>query len=312
LRFVGTAFGPEKELVEQEDIPFSSIVAPKLRRYFSWRHLLLPFELAISIVQAFITLQRWKPDVIVSAGGFVSVPLVWVGKLLSVPAVIHQQDLQPGLANKLMVPYAKKITVAFEDSLKHFPKGKAEWIGNPVRDLTPTTEEFSLDADYPIVFITGGGTGARALNNLVTADLCEFANVIHLTGKRKSSTPIDHPRYHQREFLGEAMKEAYAKADLVVARAGLGTISELAALGKPAIIIPMPGTHQEANADFLQEHGAAHILDQRSLTPETFTQEIQTLLGDEGKRQDYIKNVASLFPDNATEQFIAAINRIIS
>lgn len=270
LQFVGTYTGPEKPFIEKAGVPFTPIVAPKFRRYLTWRHLLLPFELLIAVLQAAIVLLRFRPDVIVSAAGFVAVPLVWVGWLFRIPALIHQQDIQPSLSNKLMQPFAKKITVAFEESLKHFPKDKTVLTGNPVRDLTPTTHEFGdLDADYPTVLIFGGGTGAQAINQLVSEELCEFANVIHITGKGRGGGHITHPHYHAYEILREEMKEALHVADVVVARAGIGTITELAALGKPAIIIPMPNTHQELNAQMLKKYNAAIVLNQEEVTEES-------------------------------------------
>lgn len=289
VRFIGTRDGPEQELVEAAGVSFSSIATAKLRRYFSGWNLLTPFQFAIAIFQACIKLLAWRPDLIVSAGGFVSVPLVWAGRIFGVPSIIHQQDLEPGLANKLMVSSASKITVAFEDSLKDFPAAKTAWTGNPVRDLTSTTNEFELDSDFPTVFITGGGTGAQAINDLVSDKLCEFANVIHLIGKGKTATKINHQRYHGREFLVDEMMEAYEKADLVVARGGLGTISELAALGKAAIIIPLPDTHQEKNAAFLAKHQAAIVLDQTELTPEEFGERIKKLLADPEQRAELEK-----------------------
>lgn len=311
MQFIGTTDGPERLIIQQVHIPFTAITAPKFRRYWSWRHLCIPFELFFGMLQSFVFLVRWRPDCIVSAGGFVSVPVLWVGWLLRIPSIIHQQDLQPGLANILMQPFAQTITVAFNDSLQYFPSHKSIWIGNPVRDLTPTTHIFSLDPAVPAVLIFGGGTGAQAINELVTAALCEYANVIHITGKGKSAQAIiTHPRYHAFELLNEEMKEALAKADLVVARAGLSTISELAALGKPSIIIPMPDSHQEKNAEFLQQHQAARILDQRTLTPQQFLSAIQELLQDSNMRTELSQNIHALHAPNASQQFVERITHI--
>src|SRR3989339_476496 len=182
VRFIGTYTGPERSIVLQYHISFYAILAPKFHRFLTWKHLLIPFEFFIAFFQSVVQLLRWRPDVIVSAGGFVSVPLVWVGWFLRIPAIIHQQDLLPGMANKLMQPFAHNITVAFENSLHYFPKNKTEWIGNPVRDLTPTTDVIHIDPAYRTVLIFGGGTGAMAINEFVGKQLCEFVNVIHIIG----------------------------------------------------------------------------------------------------------------------------------
>ncbi len=304
IYFVGTSFGPERILVEAQNIPFHRLVAPKLRRYMTWRHFVLPFELVVSFFQAWRTLSRIRPDLIVSAGGFVAVPLVFVGWLRGIKSMIHQQDLHPGLANKIMAPFAKEITVAFERSLSDFTKGKATWVGNPVKDLTPTTNSIIIDSAYSTVFIFGGGTGAQAINELVTKEICEIANIIHVIGKGRGGGTFSHPRYQVYELLNEEMNEAYAHADIVVCRAGLGTISELATLSKPAIVIPMPGTHQEANTEMLEEYDAAVVLDQRILTPQLFQKEVATLLHNTEKQKRLGKQIHLLIKENSHQAFI--------
>lgn len=303
VRWIGTRTGPERAFVEKAGVEFSWITTAKFHRYITPRLLIQPFSFLLAIGQAKWQLLKWRPDLIVSAAGFTAVPLTWVGWFWRIPSVIHQQDLHPSMSNKLMAPCARKITVAFEESVKHFGD-KAEWIGNPVRDLTPTTEEFTLDSNYPTVLITGGGTGAQALNELVTADLCEFANVIHLTGKGREGEmeQIEHERYHKYEFLGEEMKEALHKADVVVARAGLGTISELAALGKPAIIMPMPDTHQEANARMLAERSAAVVLNQKHTNAESFTMAVEKLATDAVAQKAVSENISALYKPEAEKR----------
>jgi UDP-N-acetylglucosamine--N-acetylmuramyl-(pentapeptide) pyrophosphoryl-undecaprenol N-acetylglucosamine transferase len=307
LYFIGTKNGPERESVERAGMQFTAITSTKVRRYLTIRHLLVPFQLALGKWQAFWALGRIKPDVIVSAGGFVDVPVIWMGWLRRIPSVIHQQDIHPGFAIKLMAPFARTITVAFEESLKDFPK--ARWIGNPVRDLTPTTDEFQIDAEVPTVMIMGGGTGAQAINELVTTKLCEQMNVIHVTGRGRQGKmeKIDHPRYHKREFLGEEMKEALHKADVVVSRAGLGSITELSTLGKPAIIIPMPNSHQEKNAQLLAQAHAAIVLQQQTLNTHTFYQAIQELLENEKEQLRLSQGLQHLMPTHATKKCIEVI-----
>lgn len=308
--FVGTPRGPEGELVRLRNIPFTTLVAPKLRRYFSLRTVFFPFELLLGLMQAVRILLQWKPDVMVTAGGYVAVPLGWVGWVLRVPLVVHQQDIKPGMANILLQPMATKMTVSLHESLAFFPKAKTQWIGNPVRNLTPTTSSFALDATVPTVLIMGGGTGAAAINNLVHEELCAYANVLHLTGKGKSGPAILHPRYHVFPFLDEELPEAYAKADVVVGRAGLGTMSELSALGKAAIIIPLPRTHQKANAQLLQRKNAAIVLAQKKLTPQLFTQEVHQLLTSPRRRDQLAINIRKLMPAHAAADFAATIEGI--
>jgi UDP-N-acetylglucosamine--N-acetylmuramyl-(pentapeptide) pyrophosphoryl-undecaprenol N-acetylglucosamine transferase len=299
VHWVGTVDGPERELVEAAGIPFSAIRAPKFRRYFTWKHLLMPYELVKGCMQAFQLLYAEKPAAIVTAGGFVSVPVVWMGWVRKVPALIHQQDVQLGLANFLMTPCATAFTVTFEASMKHFPRSKTLWTGNPVRDLTPTTHVFALDTSVPTVLVFGGGTGAHALNALVSTALCEIANVIHSTGKGKAAPAITHPRYHHSELLGEEMKEALRAATVVVCRAGLGTIAELSALRKPAIVVPLPGTHQERNAALLRKQHAAIVCEQKHLTPTSLVDTIRTILVDTKTQQQLGEAIGALNKPNS-------------
>ncbi|PIW37224.1 MAG: hypothetical protein COW24_01285 [Candidatus Kerfeldbacteria bacterium CG15_BIG_FIL_POST_REV_8_21_14_020_45_12] len=308
LFFIGTSHGAEEQLVSASGVSFYKIIAPKLRRYFSLRHLLIPFELTAGLIQSARLLRRLRPQAIVSAGGYVAFPVVLVGRLFGIPSILHQQDLRPGLTNKLLAPLAIKITVAFESSLSDYSAAKTSWIGNPVRDLSPTTNQIILNQSLPTVFIFGGGTGAQAINELVDAKLCKSANVIHITGRERGGKTINHPHYHSFEILGDAMAEAYAKADLVVCRAGLGTISELASLGMPAIIIPMPNTHQEDNAQLLKQKDAAIVLDQRGLTEVSFRGQIERLLTNVERRQQLTQAMGELLPTGANQLFIKTIH----
>lgn len=305
--FAGTPDGPEKALVNALDIPFRSIPAPRLRRFLTWRHVLVPFELIRSLIHSRRLIREWKPQVVVSAGGFVSVPIVWMASVRHVPSVIHQQDVRPGLANRLMERFASYITVSFPSSVDDFHGRITEWVGNPVRDLTPTTHQFKLDPKFPTIFIFGGGTGAQALNEMVRPDWCELANVIHVTGEGKTAQPIQHPRYHKFQFLGEEMKEALALADVVICRAGLGTISELAALKKPAIIIPLPQSHQEENGDWLKQHRAAVVLRQEETGPEGLLQQIRLLLKDGHQRTQLGERMSQLYRPDAADRLVEII-----
>jgi len=309
--FVGTRLGPERKLVMSRGIHYAYIVAPKFRRYVSLAHVLLPFQFIAGLVQSFVLLLMSRPGVIVSAGGYVSVPLVWIGWILRIPSVIHQQDVETGLASKLMKPFATRITVAFKDSLKDFNEKKTTWIGNPTRNLKSITNDLLLEEGVPTVLITGGGTGAQAINDLMSEELLQIAQVIHVTGEGKKGMDIRHPRYHKKEFLNDEMKEALAKATVVVSRAGLGTISELSKLGKASIIIPMPHTHQEKNAEMLQRHNAAIILEQEGLTKEVFASTIRELLRDRKYTRELEHNIKALSTEDANSLFVETILSVV-
>ncbi|MFA6485812.1 MAG: glycosyltransferase [Candidatus Magasanikbacteria bacterium] len=272
--WVGTADGPEKALVEELNIPYYIMGAGKWRRYFSFLNLIDLLKIFYAFIQSLIFLWQEKPQALISAGGFVSVPLHGAGWILGIPSWVHQQDVVPGLANKLMAPLAKQVTVALEQSLKYFSRKKTIWLGNPARQLSGITQAegknfFGFKFGAPVVFVVGGGTGSARLNQIMIEALPAWPKdwqIIHLVGRdrpretaSKASEVFDN--YHVFDFFTKEMRYAYAAADVVVARAGFNTITELALLSKAAILSPAPG-HQEANADFLKKHDAAWTLNQ--------------------------------------------------
>lgn len=309
--FVGTHFGPEELLVAETSkifsIKFIPILAGKFRRYFSWRNFTDFFNIGGAFFQCLIILKKEKPGLVMSAGAFVSVPLVFAAKLLHIPILIHQQDVRPGLANRLMAPFANKISVTFEESLKVYGP-KAVLTGNPysIPDLPSKEEifkEYDLDLSRPLILIYGGGTGATALNEFVKSNLLELLKVtqiVHLSGKGKM---IDLKKigYCPLEFLANKKLLAVMSAsDLVVSRAGLGSITDLSALHKPGILVPMPKTHQEDNALACQNKGAAIYLNQSDLN-EKLIITISELLNSEAKRKLLAENISHLIKPGAAE-----------
>ncbi len=315
----GTRTGPEKKIIEEYGISYQVLISGKLRRYFSMENLFLPFQLSIGLLQSLFLLILSRPCLILTAGSFVSVPLVWAAWLLGIPVLVHQQDIRVGLANKLMAPFAKKITVAFENGLSQFSAKKTFWTGNPIRpslreaDKKAAFKALDWDSDRPVVLIFGGGTGAEALNRLVYESLpylTGICNVLHITGKKRDlgfkipADPQIQARYRRYEFLSQGMANAYAVADLVVARGGLSTLSELAALKKAAILIPMPDTHQEDNMKMIRNKKAALVLDQKKLNARDFTIQIKMLLTDLPARRQMAERLNQLLPADAENKII--------
>lgn len=294
LTWIGTTDGPEARLVGAAGIPFHAVSAGKLRRYFSLSNFTDLFRIGRGFFQSLALLRRFRADVVVSAGGYVAVPVTWAAGILRIPVHVHQQDVLPGLANKLSLPFTSSLSVALESSVADFAGRKPVWTGNPVRPeiLTGSREEgmrlFALDAAVPTVLVLGGGTGAAGLNAL-TRDalpaLTAAANVINVAGTGKVAALRDAPaRYRQYELLVAEMPHAFAAADVVVTRAGMGVLTELASLGKPAVIVPMPQSHQSANARAFADAGAGTLLDERTATPESFSGTVLGLLGDRARR----------------------------
>lgn len=318
--FIGTRKAwPEKQLIKNKNISFSSIFSGKFRRYFDWRNFLDLFLILIGFIQSLFLIRKFKPTISISAGGFVSVPVNFAAFILKVPILIHQQDIVPGLANRLIVPFAKKITVTFKKSLDDFPRYKTFLTGNPVRPeilfgkKERAIKEFNLEKDLPTILIFGGGTGSKKINEVVykiVPELVKFCQIIHLTGKRKINNKLSFNRYHQYEFLSEKMADAYVISDLVISRAGMGTLTELSNLAKPAILIPLPNTHQEANAEIFREKEAAIVLSQKKLTPEILLENIKKILGTPNLKNRLSQNISQIINKNASKKIIEEILNI--
>ena len=242
--FIGTSSGPEWDLLSVTDLPFKVVASGKWRRYFSWQNFADPFRIILGFFQSLIILIKNRPQAVVSAGGFVAVPVAYAAWILRIPIFIHQQDVLPGLANKLMAPFAKVITVVFQKSLNDYGS-KTQWIGNPVKkfsfDLNTVKgkifEKFGLDSKKPLLLAIGGGTGSLFLNKIVSETVSELSNdcqVIHITGKDRGvlNAPV-LSGYRPFTFLDhDEVLEIMAASDLVVSRCGLGTLSELTYLRK--------------------------------------------------------------------------------
>lgn len=309
LLYVGTRGGPEADLAADEGIPYVGVAAGKLRRYWDRQNVTDVGRVVGGVWESLGHVRRFRPDVACGAGGFASVPPLAAAGLSRVPVLIHQQDVIPGLANRLLVPFARRITVALPETVRAFPRRRTVVRGNPVRrrvlEGRPERgfERLGFDPALPLVLVTGGGTGALGLNRIVASAaprLVQHAQVLHLTGRGRGVETGDFgPRYQQREFLVEQMPDALAAASVVVSRAGMGTLSELAALGKAALVIPMPGSHQEANAQAFARDGGLLVFDQASLSPELLAATVRDLLADPARRETLGEAIRRVMPLDA-------------
>lgn len=321
--WVGTTTGPERTLVEAEGIRFVSLSSGKFRRYLSWWHVVDFFRIILGFFQSVLLLWRERPHVCISAGAFISVPLHAAARLLGIPTWIHQQDVRVGLANALMSPGAQIITTALEKQAGLFPKRKTRWLGNPVRtallrgDPARAQKRFHLNMDLPVVFVTGGGTGSMRVNQLTAEAIPHLEGVcqiIHLSGRERPQEQVSRaaehfPYYQVHQFFTDEMSDAYAVADVVVSRGGFGTLTEIAALHKAAILIPKPG-HQDENVRFLADGGGAILMDERTTTGIHLAERITALLINEEERTRLGQRFHELLPTARAEDIIEIIRDI--
>ncbi|MBV9359611.1 MAG: UDP-N-acetylglucosamine--N-acetylmuramyl-(pentapeptide) pyrophosphoryl-undecaprenol N-acetylglucosamine transferase, partial [Chloroflexi bacterium] len=225
--------------------------------------------------------------------------------------VIHQQDVRPGLANRLLVPLGRRVTLAMPESATHFRAARTEVTGNPVRseilraDARLAFGQLRLVPELPLVVATGGGTGALGLNRIVAAAagrLVGSCQLVHLTGRGRGVPAPVAERYRQYEFLVDELPPLLAAATLVVSRAGMGTLSELAALARPAVVIPLPQSHQWDNAGAFARRGAVEVLDQDALSADLLAEHVLALLADAPRRQRLGATLAASMPRDAARR----------
>ena len=325
--WIGTKDGPEKQLVESSGIRFMSIPAGKLRRYLSLQNVLDFFQIYLAFWQSFFIILREKPNLIISAGSFVSAPLAWAAWILRAPVLIHQLDARPGLANKLMAPFAKTISVTFKKSLADYGK-KAVLTGNPIRkefienkiSKREAVQKIGMRTDKPILLVIGGGTGARAINDLILENingLTKICQILHITGKGKSNSKMEeamekNPGYKFFEFLDAfGLIKVFAAADIIISRAGMGTLTELSYIAKPTILIPMPNSHQEENAEIFSKEEAAVVLGQKELNGEILLNNIKKILKDDELRNKLKNNIKKVINTECEEEILNIIKGLL-
>lgn len=340
FRYVGSRRGVEQGLVEAAGIPFVGVQSGKLRRASSLRGLLTSkniadaFRVPVGIGQAVGEVRRFRPDVVLATGGYVSVPPVVAAGLLRRPVLIHEQTVQIGLANRIAARFANRIALTFEGAASELPpalRRKTFVTGNPVRaaifggDAGRAVTGFGFnpaDGGLPTVYITGGALGAQSINRAVEAvlpDLLAECRVIHQCGKQDgermasvwaSLTPEQQRRYHVVPFVGAEIADIFALSDLVVGRSGAGTVTEVAAVGKPALFIPLVptgGDEQTRNARRSVEAGAAALLPSKDLSGPRLLAEIQALLSDPARLRAMGAAARTLATPNAARDLARAL-----
>lgn len=291
ITYMGSYDGIEKKLIGDFDIPYVGISTGKLRRYLDPRNFTDPFRVAKGFLQAKRFLKEYRPDVLFSKGGFVSVPVVRAAASLHIPCIIHESDMTPGLANKLCISAAKKVCCNFPETMKLLPESKAVLTGSPIRaELSRGNKLAGLDmcgfsANTPVIMVIGGSLGAANVNKAVRdalPKLLEDFQVVHLCGKDKlDNLLLNTPGYKQFEYIKAELKDLFAMADVVISRAGANAICELLALKKPNILIPLPAASsrgdQILNAQSFESQGFSIVINEDDLTTELLVDKVHEL-----------------------------------
>lgn len=318
ISYIGSYDGIEKSLIEGMGIPYYGISSGKLRRYIDLKNLSDPFRVIRGFFQAKKLLRKLAPAVVFSKGGFVSVPVVMAAGMMHIPAVIHESDMTPGLANKLCIPFATKVCCNFEDTMKYLPKGKAVHTGTPLRqELFAGNAEAGrsfagFTDDKPIILVVGGSTGSVVLNRAIRNVLTQLNgdyNVIHLCGKGKMDEQYEgRPGYVQYEYISTELKDLFAASSLIISRAGANAVCELLALRKPNILIPLSAAasrgDQILNAASFEKHGYSYVLREENVSGDSLMHAIETVMNN---RDSYIAAMQTAPQRDSTGRILALI-----
>ncbi len=290
-----------KELLLEEGVEVKTILAGKIRRYFSFKNIIDIFKLPIGILQAFYHIFIISPDVIFSKGGYGSIATSISGRILMVPIFLHESDISPGLANRIVGRFALEIFISFSiKKTEYFPAKKMLSVGNPVRrEILNGSKQgakklFNLTEEKPVILILGGSQGAQRINDKILSilpNILKDYEIIHQTGEknfeqvRKEAevviTESFKKYYHPFPFLNETeIANAYSAADLIISRAGAGSIFEIALIGKPSILVPLPESaqdHQVKNAYAYAQNGASLVIEEANFRPHFVLERIKNL-----------------------------------
>ncbi|GAB4387574.1 MAG: undecaprenyldiphospho-muramoylpentapeptide beta-N-acetylglucosaminyltransferase [Thermodesulfovibrionales bacterium] len=322
ILFIGTERGIEARVIPGEGYPIRFLRAEGVLGRSLPRKAVSLWRLAGSVFGAKAIFRETAPDLVIGTGGYVSAGPVIAARLMSVPTVLMEQNLVPGLANRYLARLADAVAVTYHESMSFFPRPKAYLTGNPVRPriLKGRREDglrlFSLDPGRVTVFVSGGSSGARSLNNAMVAALNHLLGLrdsiqfLHQTGERDYESV--RKAYRKMEFRAMVapfiyeMPEAYAVADIVVSRAGATTLAEITSLGKPAVLVPYPHAagHQEFNARKLLEAGAAAMILDHELGGEALASHVRELAGSEEKRAAMRRQSRSLGKPDAARRVV--------
>lgn len=318
IHYIGSYNGIERRLIENAGIPYDGISSGKLRRYFDVKNFSDPLRVLKGYGQAKRLMKQYKPDIVFSKGGFVSVPVVLAAKHYKIPVIIHESDMTPGLANKICIPAAQKVCCNFPETLNYLPKDKAVLSGSPIREELLTGDRLSglqyagLSANRPVILVIGGSLGSVTVNHAVRSILPKLLSqfqVIHICGKGNlDESLIGTSGYVQYEYVDKPLRHLFAAADLIISRAGANSICEILALRKPNILIPLSSAasrgDQILNANSFAKQGFSTVLEEEVLTSDTLYQAVSETYK---KRMSFIETMEKSTLNNAVETIMNLI-----
>ncbi len=328
--FVGARGRMEMEKVPLAGYPIEGLDIAGIQRRLTWKNLLIPFKVAGSLLKSFRIIRRFKPDVAIGVGGYASGPALRVASWMGVPVVLQEQNSYAGITNRLLAKSAALICVAWPGMDRYFPGANIVLTGNPLRsqfsryDLTTqdARQQLGLDPNLRTILVMGGSLGARALNEAIQVGVSWLNThpdhqILWQCGNSHYASCVESevaqlPQVHLRPYLDQ-MDLAYTAADIIVARAGALTISELCLVGKPAILVPSPFVaedHQSKNAQALAQVGAAVVI-ANDRVGELLFSEIEHLASDVVLRKSMAARMSEQARPGASKEIARRIVQLI-
>lgn len=319
IKYIGSYDGIEKKLIADLGVDYSGISSGKFRRYLSRKNFTDPFRVIKGYREAKKLIKTYKPGILFSKGGFVSVPVVLAAKKYKVPIIIHESDMTPGLANRISIPYASTICHNFPETAQYLPSGKSLLTGSPIREELRKGEKLAglnmcnFTANKPIIMVIGGSLGAVAVNEAVRSSLnllLDKFQIVHLCGKGKMDKTLDNiTGYKQFEYIKSELKDLFAMSDIIISRAGANAICEIVALRKPSILIPLSARasrgDQLLNAESFKKQGFSEVIQEEELSPELLAETIDKVYTN---RKDYINAIDQAGTNDAVETILNLID----
>lgn len=317
----------EYQTAQKLGVEFAAITTGRFQRTFTKYTIPSLFKIPFGFFQAYRIVKAFKPDVILSFGGYVSFPVVLAGAILRIPIVIHEQTFSAGLANRIAGRFARKICISYEKSERFFPRNKTVLTGNPVRNYELRSMNYELsDEKIPLLYITGGSAGSHDINILIegclekllqkfrvihqTGDAKEFGDFKRLEKFKQSLNEKSQKRYVLTKFVDPSGVGSIMNAsDLVVSRAGINTVTELLYFGKPALFIPL-NNEQKENADILKNLGICEVVKEESITSETLYERIDSMVTRLEKYKLHKYEAKKLVTEDSAEKIVEIVEKI--
>ena len=323
IKFVGASGRMEMSIVPKHGYDIQGLWISGLQRSLSYKNIALPFKLVISLIQSLLIIIEYKPNFVIGTGGFASFPIVFISSILRIPTLIQEQNSFPGISNRFLSRYANYISVAYEKMEKYFPSNKLFLTGNPIRESISSSntrldlkKELKIEDNKLVISILGGSLGSEKINRTIEKNIdfiiSQNVFIIWQCGKKylKDFNKYNSESVFVTDFIDD-IDSTYYSSDVIIARSGALTLSELAVVSKPAILIPSPNVaenHQFHNAKSIEDKHACICIEEKDLDI-IFKNKLDLVLKDKNLREELSHNISLLALPNASNDIIELIKK---